>query len=267
MRILFVGDIFGAPGRQAVHTHVPRLREELRLDAVIANGENAAHGKGLGRKQAEEIRQSGVDVITLGDHAWDQREMLAHIEQDSRILRPANFPPAAPGKGVTVFETHLGKKIAVMNLIGRTFMEPHDDPFRRADEILETLRLGKGAEAILVDFHAEATSEKNAMGHYLDGRVSAVIGTHTHIPTADAWVLPRGTAYQTDAGMAGVYDSCIGTEKQIVIDKFRTRIPAQRFEPATGEATLCGAFIETDPATGLALKIQPVRRGGVLAAD
>jgi 2',3'-cyclic-nucleotide 2'-phosphodiesterase len=264
MNILILGDVFGQPGREAVKAHLPVLRRDLDLDVAIVNAENAAHGFGLSEKICGELYDAGADVLTTGNHVWDQRELIAYIERDPRVLRPANFPPGTPGAGMRRHVLADGRSVLVVNLMGRLFMESLDDPFRALDAILEQNALGGGA-AILVDFHGEATSEKTALGHFADGRVSAVIGTHTHIPTADQQILPGGTAYISDIGMCGNYDSVIGMEKAAAVRRFVTRMPGQKPQPAEGEATLCGAFIVTDDATGLARRIAPVRIGGRLA--
>jgi metallophosphoesterase (TIGR00282 family) len=264
MRILFLGDVMGRSGRTAVTTHLPRLREAWRLDAVIVNAENASSGRGLNAVQAEAILAAGADVITLGDHAFDQREMLSHIEREPRILRPLNYAKAAPGRGHRVYEIG-GRRVLVAQVLGQVFMSrPYDDPFSALDAVLRAHPLA-GIDAILIDVHCEATSEKMAVGHWCDGRASVVVGTHTHVPTADAQILPGGTAYLTDAGMCGDYDSVIGMEKTEPIRRFVTGMTRERFGPAGGEGTLCGLFVETDDASGLARRALPVRVGGRLA--
>jgi hypothetical protein len=265
MRLLFIGDIVGRPGREAVAAHLPDLRESLALDFVIANGENAAHGFGITGKICEELYELGVDAITLGNHAWDQREALTYIESDARLLRPANFPPGTPGRGSGLFERADGRRVLVINVQGRTFMEPLDDPFAAVEEALAACPLREGADAIVIDVHAEATSEKMAMGHFADGKASLVIGTHSHVPTADTQILPGGTAFQTDAGATCDYNSIIGMDKEEPLNRFLRKIPQGRFTPAEGEATLCAIFVETDDKTGLALRAEPVRLGGRLA--
>ncbi|MBM3643545.1 MAG: YmdB family metallophosphoesterase [Alphaproteobacteria bacterium] len=265
MKILFCGDIVGRSGREAVLREVPRLKRELGLDFAIVNGENAAAGFGITAKICAELHEAGVACITTGNHVWDQREIIPYIAQDKRLLRPINFPPGTPGWGANVFETPRGQKILVVNVMLRLFMDALDDPFRAIDAELGKHVLGRSVQAIVVDMHGEASSEKQSMGHYCDGRVSAVIGTHSHIPTADAWVLPGGTAYQTDAGMCGDYDSVIGMKKELALPRFLKKMPGERLAAAEGDATLCGAIIETDDRTGLARSIQPLRIGGRLA--
>jgi 2',3'-cyclic-nucleotide 2'-phosphodiesterase len=263
MRILFIGDIVGRPGREVVGSEVPRLRDSLALDFVIANGENAAGGFGLTRAIAGELFDSGVDVITTGNHWADQKEILSFIGEEDRVLRPRNLPASAPGKGAGLYETRRGERVLVVNPIGRVFMDPQDDPFAAVESELIACPLGEGADAIVIDMHAEATSEKMAMGHFCDGRVSLVVGTHSHIPTADAQILPGGTAYQTDAGACADYDSVIGMEKFEPLQRFTKKISTARYTPASGPATLCAVFVETG-ANGLALRIEPVRVGGRL---
>lgn len=264
MKLLFLGDIVGRSGREAVMAHVPALRRDLALDFVIANGENAAHGFGITAKICDELYETGIDVITLGNHAFDQREALSHIDRDARLIRPINFPAGTPGKGANLFETAGGKRVLVINVMGRVFMDPLDDPFSCVEDALGACPLGTLADAIIIDMHGEATSEKMAMGHFADGRASLVVGTHSHVPTADAQILPFGTAYQTDAGACADYNSIIGMEKDEPLNRFLRKIPQGRFTPAEGEATVCGVYIETDSATGLALRIEPVRLGGRL---
>ncbi len=264
MKVLFCGDIVGRSGREAVVNHVPRLRRELALDFVVVNGENAAAGFGITAKICSELHNAGVDCITTGNHVWDQREIIPYIAQDKRLLRPVNFPPGTPGWGANLFETPRGQKIVVVNAMCRLFMDAIDDPFRAVDAELAKYRLGGTANCILVDVHGEATSEKQSMGHHCDGRVSAVLGTHSHIPTADSWILPGGTAYQTDVGMCGDYDSVIGMKKDAAVLRFIKKVPGDRLAPADGEGTLCAAIVETDDKTGLARAIKPLRVGGVL---
>ncbi len=264
MKLLFIGDIVGRTGRAAVTKHLPGLRKSLALDFVVANGENAAHGFGITGKICAELYETGVDVITLGNHAWDQREALTYIASDDRLLRPANFPPQTPGRGSNLYRLAGDRRVLVVNAQGRTFMEPLDDPFTAVEHALSACALGRDADAILVDIHAEATSEKMAMGHFCDGRASIVVGSHSHVPTADAQVLPGGTAYQTDAGATCDYDSIIGMEKAEPLNRFLTKIPKERFTPADGEATLCGVYVETNDKTGFAQRVEPVRLGGRL---
>jgi metallophosphoesterase (TIGR00282 family) len=264
LRILFLGDVVGRSGRNLICRELPRLREKLAIDFAIVNGENAAGGFGITEKIFNDFRDAGADVVTSGNHAWNQSEALVFCEREPRFLRPLNYPAGTPGKGAGLFTAANGAQVLVMNAMGRVFMEPVDDPFRAVEDEVSACSLGEGTDAIFVDFHGEASSEKMAMGHFLDGRVSAVIGTHTHVPTADGQVLTGGTAYMTDAGMCGVYDSVVGMDKEEPVRRFLTKIPAQRFSPAKGEATLCGAVVQTDDATGLARSISPLRVGGGL---
>jgi metallophosphoesterase (TIGR00282 family) len=263
MRILFIGDIIGKPGRDAVAAELPRLRETLSLDFVIANGENLAHGFGITRATANEMFAAGADCITTGNHWADQKEILGFIDGDERILRPRNYPAGTPGRGANLYTTRAGHRILVVNAMGRVFMDPLDDPFAGVDAELNACPLGDAADAAVVDMHAEATSEKMAMGHFCDGRASLVVGSHSHVPTADAQILPSGTAYQTDAGACADYDSVIGMEKFEPVQRFVKKISGARFTPATGPATLCAVFVETN-ARGLATRIEPVRVGGRL---
>ncbi|MCG8356703.1 MAG: TIGR00282 family metallophosphoesterase [Kiloniellales bacterium] len=265
MRILFCGDIVGRSGREAVFKFLPGWRADLGLDFVIANGENAAAGFGITRKICDELFGAGIDVISGGNHSWDQREALAFIDAEPRLLRPYNYPRGTPGRGVGLFDAGRGRKIMVLNLMGRLFMDPLDDPFASLEQELAKVRVGASVAAIVVDFHAEATSEKMAMGHVVDGRVSLCVGTHTHVPTADQVVLPGGTAYISDIGMCGDYDSVIGMSKEIPVARFTRKLPTERLQVATGEGTLCAVFVETDDKTGLAQRIEPVRLGGRLA--
>jgi metallophosphoesterase (TIGR00282 family) len=263
MNILFLGDIIGRPGRDAVAAELPALQAALDLDLVIANGENAAGGFGLTRAVANEFFALGIDVISTGNHWADQKEILSYIEEEDRILRPRNYPPGTPGRGANLFQTRKGERALVINVMGRVFMDALDDPFASVEAELAACPLGEGADAIIVDIHAEATSEKMAMGHFCDGRVSLVVGTHQHVPTADAQIFPGGTAYQTDAGACADYDSVIGMDKYQPVQRFTTKMNSGRFSPATGPATLCGVFVQTN-ARGLAARIDPVRAGGRL---
>ena len=271
MNILFCGDVMGRAGREAVKQHLPGLRRDLALDLVVVNAENAAHGFGLTERLCGEFYDCGVDILTTGNHVWDQRELIAYIDRDPCVLRPANFPPGTPGAGWRLHRLGGGHDVLVINLMGRLFMDALDDPFARLEAILADFSLGAGhplgigAAAILVDFHAEASSEKMALGHFADGRVSAVFGTHSHIPTADAQILPGGTAYQTDAGMCGDYDSVIGLQKGPAVRRFVTKMPGERPQVAEGEGTLCGIVLETDDQTGLARRVEPVQIGGRLS--
>jgi len=264
MKVLYIGDVVGKSGRKAVHEHLPRLRDELALDFVVVNGENAAHGFGITGAICEKFFEIGVDVVVTGNPAWDQREIIDYIQNEPRLLRPVNYPEGTPGRGFGVFETRGGKKAMVIQAMGRLFMDPLDDPFAGIQRTLLNKKLGENVDFILVDIHAEATSEKMAVGQHFNGQVSMVVGTHSHIPTADAQILPGGTAYQTDAGMCGDYDSVIGMTKAPAIGRFITKVRGERLTPATGEGTLCAVFVETNDATGLASRISPVRVGGRL---
>ncbi|MFH0854938.1 MAG: TIGR00282 family metallophosphoesterase [Candidatus Omnitrophota bacterium] len=257
MKILFIGDIVGSPGRRAVNKLIPGLKEEYSLDFVIANAENASGGSGIVPKVADELFASGVDVITSGDHIWKKSAIFELISREKRILRPVNFPASSPGKGSGVFRSKTGDKIGVINVNGRVFMEALDCPFKAA--LNARNELFPETKIIIVDVHAEATSEKVALGWYLDGKVSAVLGTHTHIQTADERVLPQGTAYLTDAGMCGPYDSVIGRKAENVLERFITGIPV-RFEVAEGDVQLCGAVLDIDGETGRARSIERIKR-------
>ena len=263
MHILFLGDIIGRPGRDAVAAELPRLRAALALDFVVVNGENLAGGFGITRATANEMFSLGVDVISSGNHWLDQREILTIIDDDDRILRPRNYPAGTPGRGAGLYETRNGQRVLVVNVMGRVFMDPLDDPFAAADAELAACPLGEACDAAIVDMHAEATSEKMGMGHFCDGRASLVVGTHSHVPTADAQILPGGTAYQTDAGACADYDFVVGMDKFEPVQRFTRKMPTGRFTPATGPATLCGVFVATN-AKGLADRIEPVRTGGRL---
>ncbi len=267
MRILFLGDVVGRTGRDAVIAALPGLRRDLALDLVVVNAENASHGFGLAPEMARALFAAGADCLTLGNHAWDRREIIPYMEQEPRLLRPVNYPPGTPGRGAQVIEAPGGRRALVINAMGRLFMDALDDPFRAVQQALAAHRLGQGGTiaAAVLDFHAEASSEKLAMGHSFDGRLSLVIGTHTHVPSADHQVLPGGTAYMTDAGMCGDYDSVIGMEKGTAALRFWKKVPGERLAPAEGEATICGLFVETDDATGLATRVAPLRQGGRLS--
>ena len=265
MRLLFCGDVVGRSGREAILSHVPDLRRRLNLDFVVANGENAAHGFGITPKICEEFFEAGVDVITLGNHSWDQREIIPFLDADGRVLRPRNYPPGTPGKGAGVYTATRGRKVMVVQVMGRLFMDPLDDPFAALESELNRHPLGAAVGAVIVDVHCEASSEKMALAHYADGRASLVVGSHSHIPTGDAQILPRGTAYQTDAGMCGDYDSVIGMKKDAATSRFVRKMPGERLTPAEGPGTLCAVFVETDDTNGLASRIAPVRLGARLA--
>jgi 2',3'-cyclic-nucleotide 2'-phosphodiesterase len=261
LRILFIGDIFGRPGRNSVREHLPALTQQHAIDLCIANGENAAGGFGITPQIAEEFFDLGIDVITTGNHVWDKRELIEYFNSAEgepysparRVLRPANYPAGTPGLGLYEGTARSGVPYAVINLQGRVFMPSIDDPFRVADRLLSQL----GAKVIFVDFHAEATSEKVALGWYLDGRVTALIGTHTHIPTADSRVLPGGTAYQTDVGMTGPYDSVIGVQKEQIVQRFLTGLPA-RFEAACNDVRFCAVLIDCDEQSGHSRSIERI---------
>ncbi|WP_019014528.1 TIGR00282 family metallophosphoesterase [Elioraea tepidiphila] len=264
MKILFLGDVVGRTGRDAVIAALPSLRARLGAEFVIINAENAAHGFGLTPEIARALFAAGADVLTLGNHAWDRRELIPYIEGEPRLLRPFNYPPGTPGRGAGVFTAGV-RKVLVVNAMGRLFMDALDCPFRGIDTLLAAHAIGRTVDAAVIDFHAEASSEKQSFGYHVDGRASLVVGTHTHVPTADAQILPRGTGYQSDAGMCGDYDSVIGMQKEGASLRFVKKLPGERLAPAEGEATICGVFVETDDATGLARRIAPVRQGGRLA--
>jgi hypothetical protein len=264
MRILFVGDVVGRSGRSVVNERLPGLVRDWKLDLVVVNGENAAGGFGITEAIYRELLDAGADAVTLGNHAWDQKEALVFIERAPRLIRPINYPAGTPGRGSAMVEAKNGARVLVVNAMGRIYMDPLDDPFAAIERELTACPLQNGADAIVVDFHGEATSEKQSMGHYCDGRASLVVGTHTHAPTADLRVLPGGTAFMSDVGMTGDYDSVIGMAKDEPLLRFVRRISSARFEPASGPATLCGAAVETDPATGLAARVGAVRLGGCL---
>src|ERR1700735_2733995 len=264
MRILFVGDVVGRSGRTVVTERLPGLVRDWKLDCVVVNGENAAGGFGITEAIYRELIEAGADAITLGNHAWDQKEALVFIERAPKLVRPINYPAGTPGRGVALVEAKNGARALVVNAMGRIFMDPLEDPFAAVDRELMACPLRSGADAIIVDMHAEATSEKQSMGYFCDGRASLVVGTHTHAPTADQRILNGGTAFMSDVGMTGDYDSVIGMAKDEPILRFLRRISSARFEPATGAATLCAVAVETDPATGLATRVGAVRLGGVL---
>ncbi|MEM7597429.1 MAG: TIGR00282 family metallophosphoesterase [Pseudomonadota bacterium] len=265
MKILFLGDVMGRAGRQAIIDKLPSLKADWGLDFVVVNAENATGGMGLSGTHAKLILDAGADCITLGDHAFDQKDMMQFIETEPRILRPVNFAKGAPGRGHRVFTATRGRKVLVTQVLGQVFMRrAYDDPFSAIDGVLMKHALGGGVQAALVDIHCEATSEKMAMGHFCDGRASMVVGSHTHVPTGDAQILPGGTAFQADAGMCGDYLSVIGMDKEEPMRRFITGMSKARFTPALGEATLCGLYVETDDKTGKATRVEMIREGGRL---
>jgi metallophosphoesterase (TIGR00282 family) len=264
LRILFIGDVVGRSGRVVVGERLPGLVRDWKLDFVVLNGENAAGGFGITEPIYQEFTDAGADAITLGNHAWDQKEALVFIERAPKLVRPLNYPPGTPGRGAALINAKNGARVLVINAMGRIYMDPLDDPFAAIEREVAACPLTQAADAIIVDMHAEATSEKQAMGHFCDGRVSLVVGTHTHAPTADHRVLAGGTAFISDVGMTGDYDSIIGMAKDEPLGRFTRRISSSRFEPADGLATLCGIAVETDDASGLAKNIAPVRLGPLL---
>jgi 2',3'-cyclic-nucleotide 2'-phosphodiesterase len=265
MRILFIGDVLGRAGRTIVLDRLPGLINDWKLDLVVVNGENAAGGFGITEVIYNEFVDAGADAVTLGNHAFDQREALVFIERAPRLIRPVNYPKGTPGRGAALIETKSGKHALVINAMGRIFMDAMDDPFAAVDRELAACPLRSGADAIVVDIHCEASSEKQAMGHFCDGRASLVVGTHTHVPTSDHRIMPGGTAFMTDAGMTGDYESVIGMNKDEPLNRFTRKLPGAKFEAASGPATLSGLAVETDDATGLAVKVGPLRIGGSLS--
>ena len=265
MRLLFLGDLLGRAGRNAVIDRLPALIVEYSLDFVVVNGENAAGGFGITEDILRQVLGAGADVVTTGNHVFDQREALVFAERHQRFLRPANYPAGTPGRGSGLYMARSGARVLVVNAMGRVFMDALDDPFAVIDRELAACPLGEQADAVVVDFHAEASSEKQALAHHLDGRVSLVVGTHTHVPTSDYRVLPGGTAFQTDVGMCGDYQSVIGMVHDEPVRRFLHKVPGERFAPAEGPATIAGLAVEIDDATGLALNVAPLRLGGVLA--
>ena len=263
LRIGVFGDVVGRAGRSAVLKHMPLVKEALKLDLVVLNIENAASGFGYTQKMVEEFEAAGVDAMITGNHAFDQKDANQLLSTKRSLIRPANYPEGTPGIGLCEVQTPKGS-IVIAQVMGRLFMTPLDCPFKTVDNLLRTHRLGETCKAILVDIHGEATSEKMAMGHYLDGRVTLVEGTHTHVPTADTMILPKGTAYQTDLGMTGDYHSVIGFDPQVPVNRFKTGRSRGRLTPALGEATLSGIYVEADLNTGLAQKAKPIRTGGKL---
>ena len=267
MRILYLGDVMGRAGRRAIREGLGPLKERLGADFTIVNGENASGGMGLSGSHARLLLEAGADCVTLGDHAFDQKDMLLFIKTEPRIIRPLNIARDAPGRGAAVFDTSRGRKVLVAQALGRVFMrQPYDDPFSALDAELRRHVLGGAVQAAVVDIHAEATSEKMAIGHWCDGRASLIAGTHTHVPTADTTILPKGSGFQSDLGMCGDFDSVIGMSKDEPMRRFVTGLPRERFSPAEGPATLCGVLVQTDDRSGLATDIWPIRSGGRLTA-
>ena len=264
MRILFIGDVVGRSGRNILLDRMPKLIAAWNLDLVVVNGENAAGGFGITEAIYNEFVDAGADAITLGNHAWDQREALVFIERAPRLIRPINYPAGTPGRGSAMIDAKNGARVLVINAMGRIFMEPLDDPFTAVERELTACPLKEGADAIIIDMHCEATSEKQSMGYLCDGRASLVIGTHTHAPTADHRILPGGTAFMSDVGMTGDYQSVIGMDKDEPLLRFLRRISTSKFETANGPGTLSALAVETDDATGLATRVGPVRLGGIL---
>ncbi|MDB5478684.1 MAG: hypothetical protein JWM96_1179 [Alphaproteobacteria bacterium] len=265
MKFIVIGDIFARPGREAVARHLPGQREKYAPDFVIANADNASHGLGVNAATVRELYGYGLDLLTGGDHVWDQKDLMTHLDRSPWVLRPLNYPVGTPGKGFHILETPDKRRLLVIHALGRIFIDKLcDNPFAAIEKLLSGYDLGTNISGILVDFHAEASSEKNALGQFLNGKISALLGTHTHIPTSDARILSQGTAYITDLGMTGDYDSVIGVDKETPIANFRTGLKLNKFTPANNEATLCAAFIETDDATGLAVKIETIRLGGIM---
>ncbi len=265
MRLLFLGDVVGRSGRAAVIARLPGLVADYRLDFVVVNGENAAGGFGITEEILQDLLNAGADVVTTGNHAFDQREALVFAARQPRFLRPVNYPPGTPGRGSGMFSARNGAQVIVVNVMGRVFMDPLDDPFAAIERELSGAPLGAAADALIIDLHAEATSEKQAFAHFVDGRATLVVGTHTHAPTADHRILPGGTAFQSDAGMCGDYESVVGMDVEEPVGRFTKRIPSGRFSPALGPATLTGLAVDTDDATGLAIAVAPLRLGGVLS--
>ena len=265
MKILMCGDVVGRAGRDAIVRYIPLLKKEWSLDVVVVNGENAAHGFGITEAICESFYKAGVDVVTTGNHIWDQKEILPVLEKDKHLLRPLNYPEKSPGHGMVTIETASGKKVVVINVMGRLFMDPMDDPFAALDKALSHHALGSSVSAIVVDFHGEASSEKMAAAYYIANRATALVGTHTHVPTSDTRILEGGLAYQTDLGMTGDYDSVVGMQKMVPIQRFTKKYSLDRLVPAEGEATLCALYVETDDKTGKATVARSVRLGGLLS--
>ncbi len=261
MNILFLGDVMGKSGRQVLKNQLPQLKRDLQIDTVIVNGENAAGGFGITPKICEEFYELGVNVITTGNHVWDQKEIIPYISKDNYILRPHNFPQSVPGKGFVIYKDAMDRKVLVINVMARLFMDPLNDPIETIYNILDNYKIGENVSAIIIDVHGEASSEKMAIGHTFDGIVSFIIGTHTHIPTLDAQILENGTAFQSDAGMCGDYDSVIGGEKEGWVARFKHKMPTGRINVSSGEATLCGVFVCINDADGMAVHIEPIIKG------
>lgn len=264
MRILILGDIVGRSGRDIVLRELSNIRAAKKIDFTIVNVDNAAHGFGVTPDIAKQLFDAGADCLTMGNHGFDQREILPFMDAEPRMLRTNNYPQGTPGRGANSYTLKDGRKVAVIHTMGRLYMDPLDDPFAATEADLKKYILGSSANAIIVDVHAEATSEKMALAHFCDGRVSAVVGTHTHMPTADAQILDKGTAYQTDLGMCGDYNSVIGFDKAVPVERFTRKMPTERLEPAKGPGTVCGLIVETDDKTGLAAKVEPLRLGARL---
>jgi metallophosphoesterase (TIGR00282 family) len=265
VRLLFLGDVVGRSGRNAIIAQLPGLITRHRLDFVIVNGENAAGGFGISEEILRNLVQAGADVITTGNHAFDQREAMQFADRQERFLRPLNFPPGTPGRGANLFLARNGARVLVINVMGRVFMDQLDDPFAALEREIAACPLGDQADAIVVDFHAEATSEKQAVGHFLDARVTLVVGTHTHVPTSDYRIMRGGTAFQSDVGMCGDYDSVIGMNHEEPLRRFLQKVPGERFTAADGPATIAGIAVEVDDGTGLATAVAPLRIGGILS--
>ena len=261
MNILFLGDVMGKSGRQVLKNELPQLKRDLQIDTVIVNGENAAGGFGITPKICEEFYELGVNVITTGNHVWDQKEIIPYISKDNYILRPHNFPQSVPGKGFVIYKDAMERKVLVINVMARLFMDPLNDPIETIYNILDNYKIGENVSAIIIDVHGEASSEKMAIGHTFDGIVSFIIGTHTHIPTLDAQILEKGTAFQSDAGMCGDYDSVIGGEKEGWVARFKHKMPTGRINVSSGEATLCGVFVCINDTDGMAVHIEPIIKG------
>jgi len=266
IRFLFLGDVVSSAALRKIHEQVPKWRRQWGLDCVVVNGENSVNGHGITPEVCTDLYAAGVDCVTTGNHVWDQREIIPHIGKDDRLLRPLNFPDTMPGSGSVLLRTESGAKILVVNIILRLFMHDMvDDPFTVMQNLLQKYKMGRDVQAIIVDVHGEASSEMQSFGHYFDGRVSVVVGTHTHVPTSDYQILPGGTAFQTDAGMCGCYDSVLGFQKEGAINRFRHKVPRPRTDPDEREdVTLSGLFVEIDEKTGLAVRVEQVLSGGVL---